>query len=487
MKIADSIAAKYKSLSLPLRASLWYIVCNFIQKGISVITVPVFTRLLSKEEYGNLSVYNSWYTILAIVVALGMYYGMHMQGIVKFREERDSFTSAILGLTTVLVLAWTAVYLLFHHFWNGLLTLNTPQMLAMLVNIWTSAVFALWANMERVEYRYRALIVITVVSSFLKPVVEILLVCNFEDKVTAKVIGTSAVELLVYFWLFIYKLKVGKVFYSGKVWVYALGFCIPLIPHYLSQTLLNQADRIMIRDMLGEGEAGIYSLAYSVSLVLSILVTALNQSVTPWLYGKIKAKKEKEMAGTVYMILLLMAALSLILIVLAPEIVYIFAPAEYREGICCIPPVAIGIYYTLCYSMFAAFAFYYEKKAKLVVATFSCAVINIVLNYLFIPIYGYVAAGYTTMVCYMLYALFHYIYMKAICKECCDKRYPYDGRILLLITGGFSVAGLLVALTYSYALIRYGIVILILLIMFIMRDKLKDLIMQLRTKGEDHG
>ena len=41
---------------------------------------------------------------------------------------------------------------LFHHFWNGLLTLNTPQMLAMLVNIWTSAVFALWANMERVEY-----------------------------------------------------------------------------------------------------------------------------------------------------------------------------------------------------------------------------------------------------------------------------------------------------------------------------------------------
>ena len=49
------------------------------------------------------------------------------------------------------------------------------------------------------------------------------------------------------------------------------------------------------------------------------------------------------------------------------------------------------------------------------------------------------------------------------------------------------MAGLLVALTYSYALIRYGIVILILLIMFIMRDKLKDLIMQLRTKGEDHG
>ena len=40
----------YKNLALPLKASLWFTICNFILKAISFITVPLFTRYLSTEE-----------------------------------------------------------------------------------------------------------------------------------------------------------------------------------------------------------------------------------------------------------------------------------------------------------------------------------------------------------------------------------------------------------------------------------------------------
>ena len=483
MKSVRSLAEKYNALSASVKASLWFVVCTFLQKGMSVITVTLFTRILTKAEYGNLSVYNSWYTILSIIVALGMANGMHLQGIVKFSEKRDAFTSAVLGLTTVLVLAWTGLYFVFASFWNGLLELNTLQMIALLINIWTGAVFALWANVERVEYRYKLLLAVTLISSLLKPVVEIIMVLSFEDKVTAKVWGTVIVEFLVYFWLFIAKLKKGDCFFAADIWKYSLAFCIPLIPHYLSQTLLNQADRIQIKNLIGEEEAGVYGLAYSVSLILSILVSALNQSATPWIYGKIKEKKEKDLGRIVYSLMLLVAAVSILIIVLAPEIVYIFAPADYQEGIWCIPPVTIGIFFTFCYSVYGKFAFYYEKKGYLVIATFSSAVLNLLLNHLFIPRFGYVAAGYTTMICYILYALFHYIYMMIICRDCCEGRYPFDSRIIFMIQAGVVAAGLLLTFSYKHAVIRYGVVAAVVIIMLIRRRDIIGMISQLKTKS----
>lgn len=476
---------RYDALPLSVRASLWYVVCNFVQKGISVITVPVFTRLLSKAEYGDLNVYNSWYTIIAIIVALGMSNGMHLQGLVKFSDKKDSFTSALQGLTLTLVIVWFIIYLPLRYFWNGLLTLNTVQMVALLVNVWTAAVFGLWANTQRVEYRYRALLVVTMISSVLKPAAEIFAVLNFDDRVTAKVVATSLVELLSFGWLFFMQVYKGKVFFSAQTWKYALAFCVPLLPHYLSQTLLNQADRIMIKKLLGQEEAAEYSLAYSVSLVMSILVSALGQSVSPWIYEKIKQKKEKEIGGTVYLLMIMLGVLSLLLIIFAPEVIAIFAPGSYSNGIYSIPPITIGIFFTFCYTVYTKFAFYYEKKSYVVLATVASAVINIVTNYIFIPIFGYAAAGYTTMACYMLYSLFHYMSMRKICREECDGRYPLENGKLIAIQGSFVVIGLIMSLVYRYLIIRYAIALILIIILYVNRKKVAELLRGLKGAGKE--
>ena len=124
--------AKYTALPIQVRASLWFLICSFLQKGISMITTPIFTRIMSTSDYGQFGVFNSWLGIITILVSMNFYAGVHAQGVVKFSNDRYQFTSSLQGLTTILVMIWTIIYFVAHEFWNNLLSLTTLQMLSMI-------------------------------------------------------------------------------------------------------------------------------------------------------------------------------------------------------------------------------------------------------------------------------------------------------------------------------------------------------------------
>ena len=70
---------KYEELPIQVRASFWFLLCSFFQKGISVITTPIFTRLMNTAEYGEFNVFISWYNIIAVIVTLVLYSGCFMK------------------------------------------------------------------------------------------------------------------------------------------------------------------------------------------------------------------------------------------------------------------------------------------------------------------------------------------------------------------------------------------------------------------------
>lgn len=484
-KKIKKISSKYLSLPVQVRASLWFLICSFLQKGISMITTPIFTRIMSTSDYGQFGVFNSWYAIVTNIVSLNLYYGVHSQGIVKYSEDRSRFTSSLLGLTTTLVSVWTIIYMLFHDFWNRTFTLTTIQMLSMLLIIWTSAVFSFWANEQRVTYSYRQLIIITLLTSVLKPLVEIILILYSDDKVTARILGWVIIDLMAYTWMYVIQMKRGKVFFSKVYWKYALIFNIPLVPHYLSQTVLSSADRIMIQNMVGSSEAGIYNLTYSVSMIMILFNSALSQTISPWMYQKIKEKKVKEIAPIAYITFILIAIVNLLLILLAPEIIIFFAPKTYYEAVNIIPPIAMSVFFMYTYDFFAKFAFYYEKTTQIMLASVIGAALNIGMNYFFINLYGYMAAGYTTLLCYIVFTFAHYYFMRKICRDYCGGIYPYETYKILIITILFLITGFSFLFTYQYPIIRYGIVLVFVLIGIYFRKEIikivKDL-MNLREK-----
>lgn len=475
---------KYRTIPVQAKALLWFLICSFLQKGISVITTPIFTRLLSTAEYGQYSVFYTWLGLTAIFVTLNLSSGVYTQGLVKFSERRKVFSSSLQGLTTALVAVWTVIYMLNRGFWNQLLSLTTVQVLALLVMNWTTAVFNFWAAEQRVEYRYKALILITLAVSICKPAIGVFFVLHAEDKVTARILGIVLVELVAYSGMYLAQMRRGKQFYHAEFWKYALRFNLPLIPHYLSQTVLSSADRIMIERMVGSSEAGIYSLAYSISQIMTLFNTALMQTISPWIYQKIKAKQLRDISSTAYLTLGVIAMVNLLLIALAPEAVAIFAPESYYEAIWVIPPVAMSVYFMYCYDLFAKFAFYYEKTTLIMLGSVFGAVLNVILNYIFIGKYGYRAAGYTTLACYVAYAVGHYFFMNRVCNKNCEGIRPYSGSTLLWISVAFLATGFLLLGTYPYRIVRYGILCVFLIVMVIFRKRILRLVSQLMHIGK---
>ena len=441
-----------------------------------MITTPIFTRIMSTSDYGQYGVFNSWYGIITIIITLGLIGGVHTQGLVKYDKERKVFSSSLQGLTVSLVAGWLIVYFLFQDFWNTLFKLTTVQMLSMFIIIWTTAVFGFWANEKRVTYSYKALVLITLISSVLKPAIEIFMVLNSDDKATARIVGWVIADVITFSWMFVSQMMGGKIFYSKRFWIYALRFNIPLVPHYLSQTVLNSADRIMIERMVGSSESGIYNLAYSISLIMMLFNTALAQTISPWMYQKIKDRRGKDIAPIAYITLILIATVNLFLILLAPEAVRIFAPKEYYEAIWVIPPVAMSVYFMYAYDLFAKFAFYYERTKVIMTASVFGALLNVILNYIFINKFGYIAAGYTTLVCFIAYSLAHYLFMRQVCRDCCEGDYPYETRKIVTITIPALAVGFVFMSTYNYPLIRYGLVGALVVVAIIMRKKIIGII-----------
>lgn len=476
----NKLLMKYNSMSLQIKATIWFFVCSVLQRGISMISTPIFTRLLSTGEYGQYSVFNSWLSILQIIITLQLSAGVYTMGIVKFKKEEKVFTSSLQGLNLTLCFIWTVVYLIFYDFWNHLFSLTTVQMLAMLLMIWTSSSFTFWMTTQRNQFRYKKLVIVTVIVSIAKPLVGILLVMNAHDKVTARILGLALVELIAYTGFFVSQLIRGKKFYSKKFWKYAILFNLPLVPHYLSNSILGSSDRIIIMNLIGEAEAGIYSLAYSISQIMLLVNESLNKTMSPWLYQKINEKNYKAIPNVVYGSLMLVAFANLILIAIAPEVITIFAPSEYYDAIYVIPPVAMSGFATYLYLCFAPFEFYFEKRAWTTIGTLTSAILNIILNYIFIPVFGYQAAGYTTLFSYLVNALMHYFFMRKVCCTYMDNIKPYNPKILMLILSIFMIIGFIYIPTYSNIIVRYSLTLLIIILLFIKRNEILNIIKEVR-------
>ena len=475
---------KYRNISAPVKASFWFMICGFMQRGISVLTTPIFTRLLTTEQYGTYSVFNSWLEVLTVFITLKLAAGVFTQGLVKNEEDRDVFTSSLLGLATTSTFAWLVIYLLFHRAVNALLDLSTLLMLAMFAMMWSTIAYNFWSARERVDYKYRNLVILTIIVSVMKPVLSILAILMTPVyKAEARILALAAVEVAAYTGLFIHLMRKGKVFYHKKYWIYALKFNLPLIPHYLSKTVLNHSDRLMIKAIVGSSAAGVYSLAYNISSILLIFNNSVTNSLTPWIYKSIKGEKIKNIGPICYMILAMIGGINLFLIAIAPEAVAVFAPRSYGDAIWAIPPVTMSVFFQFMYSLFASFEFYYEKTRWVMAASVIGAVLNVVLNAVFIPIYGYIAAAYTTLFCYFVYSMLHYVFMRKVCRKYADDVQPFRLSVILGMSAGFVALGFALMALFPWPAIRFALLLVACVVIFLNRARLMQALKVLR-KGK---
>ena len=465
---------KYKGLSKPIKMSLWFLICSFLQKGLSMITTPIFTRIMTENEFGRFSICLSWLNFFTPLVSLSIAGGFYMRGLVINNEDKNKFTSSMIGLTGTLCMGGFCIYLVFKKYINVLTEMNTYLFCIIFTQIFFTSIYSFWLNHKRTEYEYKPIVVLTVLYAVFYPILSIVMVLSSKSnfQVEGRMTATIGINILLYTGLLFSMCVKGKQFYNKEYWKQAIIFSIPLIPHYLSQIVLNQADRIMIGKYCGLAKAGYYSLAYSLAMILLTLNQAVSTSMDPWLYQKIKKNSLVEIKAVTMPILIIMAVMNLMVITVAPEVLRIFAPPEFSSAVWAIPPITASVFFMFMYTLFTAFQYYYAKTTWVMVASFVGAILNVVLNIMFIPRFGFVAAGYTTLACYVLYAIAHYYFMCRVCDEKLEGARPYSALQIGIIGLVLIIGSMVMCLLYSYVLLRYLLVLAMLIFAFVKRKRI---------------
>lgn len=481
----NTVRKKYNQLSSPIKAALWYTICNFINKGIALLTTPIFTRLLTEEQFGIYSIYQSWINIIIIFTSLNLFMSSYTKGLIEFKDDQDNFTSSQIGLVIFLTLIFSIFYLFNMNFISYLLKMPKILIFGMIIELFCMPIIEFWLAKERFDYKYKSIIFITISMNILCLLFGVITILLSEYKIEARIFSNAFVKFVFIIPLFGLLIKNSRKLINWKYWKYALLFNIPLIPHYLSHFILTQSDRIMIGRLVGNSEAAYYSVAYTIATVVVLLITATNNALTPYVYKSIENDEIDNIKKNMNPIILIMGCLVVLIMIFAPEIIYLFAGKNYMDSIYVIPPVAASVYFIYIYSLFSNVEYFYKKTVLIAFATTICAIINIILNFFCIKKFGYYSAGYTTLVCYLLLALFHYVAYRIVLKEKLPNiKNIYDLKLISVCSGFVLLLMLIMVLTYNSFIIRYSVLILILILMICYKNKILNTIKNFKSNKE---
>ena len=482
--VIEKIFLKYKSMNRQLKLVFWFTFIGVLQKGISVITTPIFTRVLSTEDYGIFSVFNAYYVVLAIIITLNLDLSVLNNAFIKMGAAKEKIVSSFQSLALVLSGICFVGAVVFREQLSAVMGLPVVVVVFMFLGLVFREPYAIWIAYKRYQYDYKKAAAVTITVSFMTPLASFLAIFfTTGNQGVARVIAFVCANGIVPGFLFYFvNYKKDKTFYDRTLWTYALGFSVPLVAHYLSESLLNQTDRIMINAYSGTGDAAVYSVAYSAASLFSIFATSLNTAFVPWQYQKLKEKEYKMLGKVASIVFVIVALLLFMLILFAPEVVAVLAGPKYVGAVYLIPTLSASVFFGFVYQVFGRVELYYEKKAYVVVGTVTATILNIVLNMWWIPQFGYYAAGYSTLISHIVLLVMHVFFYEKVVKDYMEGEKVYNIRNCVIISGCVLAAAFVTTLLYPYLLVRLLLLLVFAGIAILKRELLFSLIKMFRSK-----
>jgi O-antigen/teichoic acid export membrane protein len=468
----STLLNKYFHQPKPVKAAFWFTVCNIIPKCISLFTAPLYIRLLTTEQYGTYIIYASWVGIVSVFATLNIGAAGFYNGIQKYEVDRNAYTSTMQGLSTITTIVVFLIYVLFRKYMDVIFRLPPVLMMLMFFQCLFSPAFIFWSMCQRFDFKYRLLITINLAMVILSPLASIFYIQQTAHKGEALVAGIFGTQTIIFSVFYIYNFLNGRRFYDKEYWKFVLNFNLPLIPHYLSGIILGQADRLMIDQLVGREQGGIYGFAYNLSWAISVFISGVNASFVPWVYQMLKLQRYNDVRKIVNILVVFFAIITLFFVLVAPEMVHVIATPQYYNAIWIIPPVALSTFIVFVYESFGIINFYFKATKLIMIGTSVGAISNILLNLFCIPRYGYITSGYTTMISHIIIAIAYYLFMRKVClRNDIGKYQIFDIRFILIVAIGLLSCSVFLMLLYNLIIPRY-IIIMVGMCFFIIKRKM---------------
>ncbi len=385
-----------------------YISGHIVQKAIAFLLLPLWVRFLTPEDYGITGTLTAYAGVLSALLLMGLHGAAvrHYFDTDDLRQQKSYISTVILfqvvvSLIVVLILD-TLGATLWEQFTANIIPFD-PYVRLMLWTTFTAVTGQIPLAVYRAQQKAKEYVFIQYGKFLVGVVASLILVVALKWGAYGVMLSqfiAGAVFVIVVLYLafrnwFTWHLEWGHIRVS-------LGYGLPLVPHMLAGWVLAASDRLILERYVSLAELGLYNLGYQLGMVMSFLVTGINQAWSPYYFRLMKTTSNPEhkiiKAVSIYMTLI--GGICLAGVLFTAEIIYILLPDRYYGATPYVGPVLLGYLANGLY-YFASMPLFYHKKTKTIpVLTASAAILNIFLNLWLIPLYGAIAAAWTTTIAF---------------------------------------------------------------------------------------
>ena len=387
---------------------LKYLPAQIVPAIAGMIVIPVITRLFPPADYGN------YVLVIATVSVLTTVVGWLSMSIIRFYPacERDGRLPELYGT----VIKWLLISVItLAAIFSGVIfaaraKLGNQLWYLMLIG---TLVFVLNATFQTLQHFLRAKRRVGWYSSFsiwqsvARLGIGIALVITFGFGIDGLLWG--AVLSLAIVIPFLWRSAIGKIPWkkdsSVELAKEMAKYGFPLVVGNLAAWILSLSDRYILEFFRGAHEVGIYSASYAISeksiLLLSSLFMLASGPIGMNIWEKEGEKKSQEFVSKLtryYLLICLPAVVGLS--VLARPVIDVLTAPEYYQGFRIVPLVALGGFFLGLQQRFQAGLVFHKKTNLIMISIITSGLLNLGLNFLLVPRYGYMAAAVTTVISY---------------------------------------------------------------------------------------
>lgn len=400
------------------KAGIGYTIGNILIRGMAFITLPIFTRLMSTEDYGLYTTYVSYESIITLVLGLGLHASLKAAK-VEFKERIDEYVSDMLIITVLFNILIFSIVFPFRNYIGAFFGFEGYIVLLMLFQALASAVLSMYNNRVGLDFQYKQYVVLSFANSLCNVTLSLLLMLTINKNNTfiGRVLGTSLSMILVAVVPVYIFLKKSRPMFKKKYLEFGLRYSLPLVPHGLSQLILAQFGKIIVQKQIGNYAAGIYGFTYSIAAIPQIIITSLDSAWGPWFFEMYAKGENSEIKKRTSQYVALFSIFIGGLFCISPEVIKVMADCSYWAAIQIICPAMLGVFFTFLYTLPAQIEYYYKKTKFIAIGTLVAALINVCLCLVCVPKYGYQSAVYVTVFTYIVYFIMHMLVASYITKN----------------------------------------------------------------------
>ena len=379
---------------------------------ISFFLLPLYTAYLTTSEYGIVDLIQTYVTLLVPIITLELEMSI-FRWLIDSREKEQETKKLISNNFFVLLVSLSIFSLLFIivTFFT-----NIPFKFVILIDIIVCVLSGNFLQISRGLGKITDFSISCILTGLTTVISNIILITILHMQAEGMIISMAIANGVCALYLFI-RLKLYKMINLSVVDLKLLKemykYSIPLVPNGISWWIVNVSDRSIISIALGASFNGLYAISNKFPTIISSLTGIFNLSWSESASLHINSKDRDEFFSDITnTVIKLFSYLGVGMIACMPFVFPIMINSKYNNAYLYIPPLVIGTVFNVAICLYSQI--YLAKKMSKQVATTTIigAVVNILINIVFIKYIGLYAAAISTMISYIIMAVYRHIDLK---------------------------------------------------------------------------